>query len=381
MALGRARPDDVVERDELDRAAAVQQRRAVAEARGVADQRAGAERRVQLVAGQREDSRSRSRPCRSGGAARAGRRRRTAARRARARSRRAAPAARPRRSRSRRRSRRRGRSAAAIRAARARWPSQSASAESVNGSSRTSWRRHGSMFAWCSTGLESTRAPAGSAAASTLIASVVLRTNTTVSRRAGAGELGDDVARALERLGRDLRLDAAAAVDAAVPRHERLDGGPHLGERGRARRVVEVHVAAHAPVDARHLRVVARAASRIHARRSAAGVQLPLGLSRGSRRDRDALVLLDQVAVPAAVAGARIGRMRAEAPAARRRAARRARSRSARASPRCSTRGTRASRSGGGRSPRTRGAGRTAGSASGSRRTASATAARSSGGR
>jgi hypothetical protein len=37
------------------------------------------------------------------------------------------------------------------------------------------------MLAWCSAVLESTRVPAGSAAASRLAASVVLRTNTTVS--------------------------------------------------------------------------------------------------------------------------------------------------------------------------------------------------------
>ena len=37
------------------------------------------------------------------------------------------------------------------------------------------------MLAWCSAVLESTRVPSGSEAASTLIASVVLRTKTTVS--------------------------------------------------------------------------------------------------------------------------------------------------------------------------------------------------------
>ena len=37
------------------------------------------------------------------------------------------------------------------------------------------------MFAWCSTGVLSTRVPAGSEADSTLIASVVLRTKTTES--------------------------------------------------------------------------------------------------------------------------------------------------------------------------------------------------------
>ena len=37
------------------------------------------------------------------------------------------------------------------------------------------------MLAWCSVVLESTRVPSGSEAASRLVASVVLRTNTTVS--------------------------------------------------------------------------------------------------------------------------------------------------------------------------------------------------------
>ena len=62
--------------------------------------------------------------------------------------------------------------------------SHSASADAGNGSSSRSWRRQGSMLAWCSTGLPRTRVPAGSAAASTLIASVVLRTRTTSSSRA-----------------------------------------------------------------------------------------------------------------------------------------------------------------------------------------------------
>ena len=61
-------------------------------------------------------------------------------------------------------------------------------------------------FEWCSTALESTRVPAGSAAASTLIASVVLRTKTTASSARRADELGDGVARVLERGGRDLGL-------------------------------------------------------------------------------------------------------------------------------------------------------------------------------
>ena len=57
----------------------------------------------------------------------------------------------------------------------------STSAESVNGSTLRSCRRHGSMFAWCSTGVLSTRVPSGSAVARTLMASVVLRTKTTLS--------------------------------------------------------------------------------------------------------------------------------------------------------------------------------------------------------
>ena len=71
----------------------------------------------------------------------------------------------------------------------------SASADSGNGSVRRSWRRQGSMLAWCSTGVLRTRAPAGSAAARTLIASVVLRTKTT-SSLAGAPTNSATTARA-----------------------------------------------------------------------------------------------------------------------------------------------------------------------------------------
>ena len=60
-------------------------------------------------------------------------------------------------------------------------PSSRASGESGQGSRRSRWRRHGSRFAWCSAAVASTRVPAGSAAASTLTASVVLRTKTTPS--------------------------------------------------------------------------------------------------------------------------------------------------------------------------------------------------------
>ena len=54
----------------------------------------------------------------------------------------------------------------------------------ATGSTVRSWRRHGSMLAWCSAAVDSTRVPAGSAADSTLMASVVLRTSTTVPSRA-----------------------------------------------------------------------------------------------------------------------------------------------------------------------------------------------------
>ena len=56
----------------------------------------------------------------------------------------------------------------------------SCSGDSGNGSRRRSCSRHGSMLAWCSTGVERTFVPGGSAWARTLIASVVLRTKTTV---------------------------------------------------------------------------------------------------------------------------------------------------------------------------------------------------------
>ena len=254
VALRRVGPDDAVERHELDRAAAVQQRRGVAEPADGPDERAGAERRVELVAREREevDARGghvdrpvrrelrgvdeqpravamrdggepRERPHLAGDVRRAGHRdevERGRARAARARRRRTA--------------RRRTRGTAAV---------------------RRSWRRQGSMLAWCSTGLLSTRAPAGSAAASTLIASVVLRTKTTSSPAGAPTNSAHDVARALERLGGDLRLAPAAAVDAAVPGHERLHGVPDLRQRGRARGVVEVHVAARAAVRAHDLGV------------------------------------------------------------------------------------------------------------------------------
>ena len=56
---------------------------------------------------------------------------------------------------------------------------QSSSAECAKGSSRRSWRRQGSMLAWCSARLLRTLVPGGNAAESTLIASVVLGTSTT----------------------------------------------------------------------------------------------------------------------------------------------------------------------------------------------------------
>ena len=54
VALGRVGPHDVVERDELDRPAAAQQRLAALEGAAAGDERAGPERRVELVPRQRE---------------------------------------------------------------------------------------------------------------------------------------------------------------------------------------------------------------------------------------------------------------------------------------------------------------------------------------
>ena len=131
----------------------------------------------------------------------------------------------------------------------------SCSGDSGNGIRRRSCSRHGSMFAWCSIGVESTFVPDGSECAMTLSASVVLRTNTDAAVL-GADEPRDAPARLLIRVGRDPRLRAGPAVDARVERHERLDGIPHRGHHRRAGRVVEVHVAPHAAVGARHLDVV-----------------------------------------------------------------------------------------------------------------------------
>ena len=125
---------------------------------------------------------------------------------------------------------------------------------SGNGSRRRSCSRHGSMFAWCSTGVESTFVPGGSAWARTLIASVVLRTNTHAAV-VGADEARDAAARLLIGVRGDPRLRAGAAVDAAVVGHERLDRVPYGGHHGRAGGVVEVHVAAHAAVGAGHFDV------------------------------------------------------------------------------------------------------------------------------
>ena len=72
---------------------------------------------------------------------------------------------------------------------------------------------------------------------------------------AGADELADGAARVLERGGRDAGLQPAATVHAAVPGHEPLDGIPHGGHHRSTGRVVEVHVAARATVGTRHNRV------------------------------------------------------------------------------------------------------------------------------
>ena len=87
----------------------------------------------------------------------------------------------------------------------------------------------------------------------------------------GADEGAHVVAGTLERLRRDLRLGAAAAVHAAVPRHEGGHGVPHLGQRGRARRVVEVGVPARAAVGAHDVDVGAEQAH-VRTRGRGAGV-------------------------------------------------------------------------------------------------------------
>ena len=65
--------------------------------------------------------------------------------------------------------------------------------------------------------------------------------------RVAAGEAAHDAAGALERLRRDLRLQPAPAVHAAVPRQEGVDRVADRCQRGRARGVVEVRVAARRP--------------------------------------------------------------------------------------------------------------------------------------
>ena len=201
VALGRVRPDHVVERDELDRAAAGEQRRARVQP-PPGGRPARPRRTARRACGRRtRGSRCRSRPCRSArcGASCAASTKSSRAVAVRERGELArrgqispvtfdAPVTASRSNRSRR-------------AARRSHASSSSSAERGNGQQPTSWRRQGSMLAWCSTGLLSTRVPAGSAAARTLIASVVLRTNTTSSSGARADEPRDVLARVLERGG------------------------------------------------------------------------------------------------------------------------------------------------------------------------------------
>ena len=79
-----------------------------------------------------------------------------------------------------------------------------------------------------------------------------------------AGEVRHDLACVLVGGGRDLRLGAGAAVDAAVPRHEGLDDVPDGGQHRSARRVVEVDVAAQLPVAAGHLHFCSEEVCRRH---------------------------------------------------------------------------------------------------------------------
>ena len=79
-----------------------------------------------------------------------------------------------------------------------------------------------------------------------------------------ADEAGDDLARLLVGGGRDLRLRPGPAVDAAVERDEGLDDVPDGGQDRRARRVVEVDVAAWESVGARHLHIGSEEVGRGH---------------------------------------------------------------------------------------------------------------------
>ena len=139
-----------------------------------------------------------------------------------------------------------------------------------------SWRRHGSMFAWCSTGVESTRVPSGSDADEHIDRLGRVAHEHDVVARVRADERGDIAARRLVRLGRDLRRESSAAMHAAVEGHEGFDRLPDVRHHRGARRVVEIDVAARAAIHTGGLHVVAEQARE--------------GLFHGPGRSRHAIV-------------------------------------------------------------------------------------------
>ena len=95
----------------------------------------------------------------------------------------------------------------------------------------------------------------GSACASRLSASVVLRVNRMLSSsRAPTGPNG--LTRCAVGLGAHERCEAGAPVHAAVPLQHLADRALDGDQRGRARGVVEVHVGNPLAGDERHLKIV-----------------------------------------------------------------------------------------------------------------------------
>ena len=102
--------------------------------------------------------------------------------------------------------------------------------------------RHGSSVAWCSEAKTRTVVSRGSARASRLTESVVLRVKTTTSSSRAPDEAGDLVARGLVVGARHPREPARAAVHRGVRARRGLDGTGDPLERRRGCRVVEVRV-------------------------------------------------------------------------------------------------------------------------------------------
>ena len=101
--------------------------------------------------------------------------------------------------------------------------------------------RHGNRLAWCSMSSVNTVVSGGSAPASRLSASVVLRVNTTWSSGRPPRNERTSVRGMLERFVAHRRREAGATVHAAVPRQQLGDGVGDHAQRRCAGRVVEVH--------------------------------------------------------------------------------------------------------------------------------------------